>query len=87
MEGDGKVRRLRQACVDEYAQRVDEPLGRGMGTVAVTGDVRALSTHASFEPLSIGHGDASANAGGARLKASVKAQSMGVDSAPEPESA
>jgi hypothetical protein len=43
MEGDGKVRRLRQACVDEYAQRVDEPLGRGMGTVAVTGDVRALS--------------------------------------------
>jgi hypothetical protein len=36
---------------------------------------------------SIGHGDASANAGDARLKASVKAQSMGVDSAPEPESA
>jgi hypothetical protein len=28
-------------------------------TVAVYGDVRALSTHASFEPLSIGRGDAS----------------------------
>jgi len=87
MQGGGKVPRLRQARVDEYAQRVGEASGRGMGNGRGYGDVRALSTHASFEPLSIGHGDASANAGDARLKASVKAQSMGADSAPQPESA
>jgi len=40
-----------------------------------------------MEPLSIGRGDASANSGDGRLKASVKAQSMGVASAPQPESA
>ena len=66
---------------------VDEASGRGMGNGRGYGDVRALSTHASLEPLSIGRGDASANSGDGRLKASVKAQSMGVDSAPEPESA
>jgi len=46
-------------------------MGNGRGY----GDVRPLSTHASLEPLSIGRGDASANSGDGRLKASVKAQS------------
>jgi len=36
---------------------------------------------------SIGRGDASVDAGDSRLKASVKAQSMGADSAPQAESA
>ena len=66
---------------------MDEALGRGMGNGRGYGDVRALSTHASLEPLSIGRGDASVNAGDGRLKASVKAQSMGADSALQPESA
>jgi hypothetical protein len=57
-------------------------MGNGRGY----GDVRSLSTHASLEALSIGRGDASSNSGDGRLKASVKAQSMGVASAPQPES-